>query len=172
VARAAINVVRPAADAKGISLDYCAEPGLGAISADSARLHQIIWNLLSNAVKFTPHGGKIFVRVEQRRIRCTCDGEDTGQGIDSSFCRACSIDFVRRTVPRREVLVVGTRTGDRATSRRASWRHCVSAKRRRNKGATFTRLSAAGRSRGAGCQLLKASCRNLRFARWFASVAR
>ena len=36
VARAAINVVRPAADAKGITLDYSDEPGLGAISADSA----------------------------------------------------------------------------------------------------------------------------------------
>src|ERR1043165_7285394 len=65
VARAAINVVRPAADAKGINLDYFAEPGLGAISADSARLQQIIWNLLSNAVKFTPSGGKICVLVEQ-----------------------------------------------------------------------------------------------------------
>ena len=54
VTRAAINVVRPAADAKSITLDYRAEPGLGAISADSARLHQIVWNLLSNAVKFTP----------------------------------------------------------------------------------------------------------------------
>src|SRR5215203_5855754 len=33
VTRAAISVVRPAADAKGISIDYWAEPGLGAISA-------------------------------------------------------------------------------------------------------------------------------------------
>src|SRR5215217_4380373 len=57
VTRAAINVVRPAAGAKNIALDYWAQPGLGAISADSARLQQIIWNLLSNAVKFTPHGG-------------------------------------------------------------------------------------------------------------------
>ncbi|HET9479190.1 MAG TPA: ATP-binding protein [Pyrinomonadaceae bacterium] len=85
VTRAAINVVQPAAHAKGITLDYWAQPGLGAISADSARLQQIIWNLLSNAVKFTPHGGKINVRV-------ACDGShakvtvsDTGQGIDSEF---------------------------------------------------------------------------------------
>src|SRR5215216_100815 len=59
VTRAAINVVQPASDAKNITLDYYAQPGLGAISADSARVQQIIWNLLSNAVKFTPHGGKI-----------------------------------------------------------------------------------------------------------------
>ncbi|HJY29844.1 MAG TPA: ATP-binding protein [Pyrinomonadaceae bacterium] len=85
VTRAAINVVRPAADAKGISLDYFAEPGLGAISADSARLHQIIWNLLSNAVKFTPHGGKICVRVEQAGADARVTVKDTGQGIEREF---------------------------------------------------------------------------------------
>ncbi len=85
VTRAAINVVRPAADAKAISLDYWAEPGLGAISADSARLHQIIWNLLSNAVKFTPHGGKICVRVEQDGANACVTVKDTGQGIEPEF---------------------------------------------------------------------------------------
>ena len=85
VARAAINVVRPAADAKGITLDYSDEPGLGAISADSARLHQIIWNLLSNAVKFTPHGGKISVRVDRDGTDARVSVRDTGQGIDAEF---------------------------------------------------------------------------------------
>ena len=85
VTRAAINVVRPAADAKGISLDYWAEPGLGAISADSARLQQIIWNLLSNAVKFTPHGGQISVRVEQEGSDARVTVKDTGKGIEPEF---------------------------------------------------------------------------------------
>ena len=85
VARAAINVVRPAADAKSITLDYSDEPGLGAISADSARLHQIIWNLLSNAVKFTPHGGKISVRVGHDGSDACVIVSDTGQGIEPEF---------------------------------------------------------------------------------------
>ena len=85
VARAAINVVQPAADAKGMTIDYDAEPGVGAISADSARLHQIVWNLLSNAVKFTPHGGKISVRVDQNGSDARVTVTDTGQGIDSEF---------------------------------------------------------------------------------------
>jgi signal transduction histidine kinase/ActR/RegA family two-component response regulator len=85
VTRAAISVVQPAADAKSISLEYWAEPGMGAISADSARVHQIIWNLLSNAVKFTPHGGKIFIRVEQDGSDARVTVRDTGQGIDSEF---------------------------------------------------------------------------------------
>ncbi|HKG59402.1 MAG TPA: ATP-binding protein [Pyrinomonadaceae bacterium] len=85
VARAAINVVQPAADAKGITLDYYAEPGLGAISADSARVHQIIWNLLSNAVKFTPHSGKISLCVEQDETDARVTVTDSGQGIDAEF---------------------------------------------------------------------------------------
>src|SRR5215204_6227051 len=85
VTRAAINVVRPAADAKSITLEYWAQPGLGAISADSARLQQIIWNLLSNAVKFTPRNGQISVRVEQDGGDARVTVKDTGQGIDSEF---------------------------------------------------------------------------------------
>jgi signal transduction histidine kinase len=85
VTRAAINVVRPAADAKNIKLDYSAEPGLGAISADSGRLHQIVWNLLSNAVKFTPQGGKISIRLEQDGSHAKITVKDTGQGIDPEF---------------------------------------------------------------------------------------
>ena len=85
VARAAISVVRPAADAKGIGLEYWAQPGLGAISADSARLQQIIWNLLSNAVKFTPQGGKIVVRIDQEGPNARVMVRDTGLGIDSKF---------------------------------------------------------------------------------------
>jgi signal transduction histidine kinase/CheY-like chemotaxis protein len=85
VVRAAINVVRPAADAKSITLDYRAEAGLGAISADSARLHQVVWNLLSNAVKFTPQGGKITIRIQQEGSHAKVTVEDTGQGIDPEF---------------------------------------------------------------------------------------
>ena len=85
VTRAAINVVRPAADAKNIKLDYSAEPGVGAISADSARLHQIVWNLLSNAVKFTPQGGQIMIRIEQDGPHAKITVKDTGQGIDAEF---------------------------------------------------------------------------------------
>jgi CheY-like chemotaxis protein/anti-sigma regulatory factor (Ser/Thr protein kinase) len=85
VTRASITVVRPAADAKNITLDYLAEARVGAISADSARLQQIVWNLLSNAVKFTPHGGKITIRISQEGSNAKVTVSDTGQGIDAEF---------------------------------------------------------------------------------------
>lgn len=85
VTRSAINVVRPAADAKNLTLRYWAQPGLGAISADPARLQQIVWNLLSNAVKFTPQGGEINVRVEQEGDHARVTITDSGQGIDHEF---------------------------------------------------------------------------------------
>ena len=85
VTRAAINVVQPAADAKEITLDYWTQPGLGAISADSGRLQQIIWNLLSNAVKFTPHGGNIAIRVQRDGSNATVTVSDSGQGIAPEF---------------------------------------------------------------------------------------
>jgi len=85
VIRTAIRVVQPAAEAKGLTLEYYAQPGVGAISADSARMQQIVWNLLSNAVKFTPRGGKIFVRLEQDGSNARITVRDTGLGIDPEF---------------------------------------------------------------------------------------
>jgi len=85
VTRAAIDVVRPAADAKGILLEFLAEPGLGSISADSARLHQVVWNLLANAVKFTPEGGKITIHVNQDGSHARVTVRDTGKGIHPEF---------------------------------------------------------------------------------------
>jgi signal transduction histidine kinase/CheY-like chemotaxis protein len=85
VTRATINIVQPAADAKGVSLQFSANSETATISGDSPRLQQIVWNLLSNAVKFTPQGGKINVRVEQDGTNATVRVQDTGQGIEPQF---------------------------------------------------------------------------------------
>lgn len=85
VIEAAITVVRPAADAKSIRLTSRYEPAVGAISADSARLQQIVWNLLSNAVKFTHEGGRIEVRLERVNAHARLTVSDTGQGISPEF---------------------------------------------------------------------------------------
>ena len=54
---AAIETVRPAAEAKGIRLEKVLDPLAGPVSGDPNRLQQVVWNLLSNAIKFTPKDG-------------------------------------------------------------------------------------------------------------------
>jgi len=85
VVEAAITVVRPAVDAKSIRLNFTSEPDLGAISADSARLQQIVWNLLSNAVKFTPEHGQIDVLLERVEDHARLTVSDSGRGINPEF---------------------------------------------------------------------------------------
>src|SRR5262249_61453184 len=50
---AAIDAVRPAAEAKGITLDRRVGELPEKFMGDGVRLQQAIWNLLSNAIKFT-----------------------------------------------------------------------------------------------------------------------
>jgi signal transduction histidine kinase/ActR/RegA family two-component response regulator len=80
-----IEVVRPAANAKGIQITYECESGGKTISGDSARLQQVAWNLLSNAVKFTPEGGGVCVRLTREGARVKFSVSDTGRGIPSEF---------------------------------------------------------------------------------------
>jgi PAS domain S-box-containing protein len=82
LATAAVDVVRPSADAKGIALTLEAPAKLMPIQCDGARLQQVFWNLLANAVKFTPPGGRIEVRVQQDAGGHACvTVADTGAGI-------------------------------------------------------------------------------------------
>ncbi|HEY7786221.1 MAG TPA: ATP-binding protein, partial [Pyrinomonadaceae bacterium] len=81
----AINVVRPTADAKGISIDLDMEARPVVVSGDSNRLQQVIWNLLSNAIKFTSAGGQVRVMVEHQGKHVEISFADTGQGISPEF---------------------------------------------------------------------------------------
>ncbi|HEX8844508.1 MAG TPA: PAS domain S-box protein [Pyrinomonadaceae bacterium] len=84
VIEAAIDSVRPAAEAKGIGLRTFLDPLAGLVSGDPARLQQIVWNLLSNAVKFTKEG-EVRVRLERANSQVEISVSDTGQGIKSEF---------------------------------------------------------------------------------------
>jgi PAS domain S-box-containing protein len=85
VIREALEVVQPAAEAKRIQLAVDADPGVGAILADPARLHQILWNLLSNAVKFTPEHGAVRVGLRREDAAVTIVVTDSGPGIADDF---------------------------------------------------------------------------------------
>jgi signal transduction histidine kinase len=85
VVGAAIDSVRPAAEAKAI--EFLRELGGERIyvSGDPDRLQQIVWNLLSNAVKFTPAGGHVAIELKRRNGYATITVSDTGEGISPDF---------------------------------------------------------------------------------------
>jgi signal transduction histidine kinase/CheY-like chemotaxis protein len=81
----AIDVVRPSAAAKEITLSLDAPDDPLSIVGDPGRLRQIVWNLLSNAVKFTPRGGSVHVVLMGDRGSVSVAVRDTGKGIPPSF---------------------------------------------------------------------------------------
>ena len=84
IVRAAVSIVRPAAEAKGVSIDATSEP-LAVVQGDAARLQQVTWNLLSNAVKFTPPGGTITVMAQRTDDHVALRVTDSGEGIAPEF---------------------------------------------------------------------------------------
>jgi PAS domain S-box-containing protein len=85
IVSAGAETVQPAASAKGIRLQVLVDSGVGTISGDPGRLHQVFWNLVSNAVKFTPRGGRVQVLLERVNSHVEVSVIDTGEGIDPQF---------------------------------------------------------------------------------------
>lgn len=85
IIEAAINVVRPTAEAKRIEVtsEFGSQPTM--VSGDVNRLQQVIWNLLSNAIKFTPSGGRVRIGLDHCATLAQIKVQDTGQGISRDF---------------------------------------------------------------------------------------
>ncbi|HYR42621.1 MAG TPA: ATP-binding protein [Terriglobia bacterium] len=84
---AALDSVRPTAEAKGVRLecDIAPDTESSVISGDLHRLQQIVWNLLSNAVKFTPAAGLVRLKLEFTEDEAKLIITDTGKGISPQF---------------------------------------------------------------------------------------
>ena len=80
IVRAAVDGVRPAADARKVTLTCVAE-GDDVVLADAARLQQVIGNLLVNGVKFNQAGGHVEVRLARTEDAFEITVTDTGRGI-------------------------------------------------------------------------------------------
>jgi PAS domain S-box-containing protein len=85
IVRNAVDVILPAADAKGVRVETVIDPQASPVSGDPERLQQVLWNLLSNAVKFTKRGGKVQVRLERVHSHIEVSVSDTGIGISHEF---------------------------------------------------------------------------------------
>ncbi len=81
VVEAGIAAVRPAAEARRISIEVDAPDSL-TMKGDDNRIQQIVWNLMSNAVKFSAEGSRIGVSVGREDGQAVIRVSDQGIGIE------------------------------------------------------------------------------------------
>ena len=85
VIHAAIDAIRPAAEAKEIEIRSQFDAPDVIVRADMERLQQVFWNLLANAVKFTPAHGTIEIHLQQTDGLAEVRIEDSGPGVPADF---------------------------------------------------------------------------------------
>jgi PAS domain S-box-containing protein len=85
VINAAIEVVRPAADAKHIRFEIDLDPAASRASCDVHRMRQVVWNLLANAIKFSAMGKMVRITLTRQRSAARIQVSDEGQGISPEF---------------------------------------------------------------------------------------
>ncbi|WP_437642546.1 CheR family methyltransferase [Sorangium sp. So ce854] len=78
----AMEICADEIDAKSIRLTLDVAPGEHWVSADVARLEQVVWNLLKNAVKFSHPGSQIALRCHEQGGQVVIEVRDEGIGID------------------------------------------------------------------------------------------
>jgi PAS domain S-box-containing protein len=82
---AAVESMRPAAEAREIVLEEEIDPEATPIMGDAGRLQQIAFNLINNSVKFTPRKGRVKVILRRAGPHIEIAVEDTGRGISPDF---------------------------------------------------------------------------------------
>jgi PAS domain S-box-containing protein len=85
IVQAAIETLKPTAEAKRIHVKARLDPQTGRVRGDANRLQQIVWNLLTNAVKFTPEDGTVSVTLDEVDGHVRICVADTGPGISADF---------------------------------------------------------------------------------------
>jgi len=77
---AAVDSLRPAAEAKHITVTLSLDPNAGAVTVDPDRVQQVVWNLVSNAIKFTHTDGHADVAagVHDGELVITVDDDGIG----------------------------------------------------------------------------------------------
>jgi len=98
---AVVLLIRPQADAKGITLEVAStDTGIAVARADDERLRQIVLNLLSNAVKFTPLGGHVSIIASEDETNVAIRIRDNGIGIPPEKLEVIFEPYVQLNAPR------------------------------------------------------------------------
>ncbi|HEY1726631.1 MAG TPA: ATP-binding protein [Steroidobacteraceae bacterium] len=99
LAASTVEQMRLVAEDRGVQLQPSALSAI-TVRGDGGRLKQVIVNLLDNAVKFTPRGGSVSLRTQQRDDRGILEVRDSGIGIPAAalphvFDRFYRVDAAR-----------------------------------------------------------------------------
>ena len=93
--KAALETVRPLADAQGHAVRLTLRERLPQVEGDPLRLEQVVCNLLTNAVKYTPPGGEIEVGAHEDGEELVVVVRDSGVGIDPQLLPQVFEPFVQ-----------------------------------------------------------------------------
>jgi signal transduction histidine kinase/ActR/RegA family two-component response regulator len=99
-----LELIKPLAEARGISLESYVGSDTTHVNADAQRLKQVLMNLLSNGVKYNRPEGSVSVRLEHaagERVRVAVT--DTGPGISEDQLEHLFTPFHRLGVQDAEV---------------------------------------------------------------------
>lgn len=90
-----LDVLRPLAQRKSITMEVTALDGIPKVHADRDKLYEVLANLVDNAIKFTPSGGRIqigtkvlndrYIRVEVSDTGCGIPEEDLPKIFDKFY---------------------------------------------------------------------------------------
>ncbi|MEX2147241.1 MAG: ATP-binding protein [Candidatus Rokuibacteriota bacterium] len=80
------DLLRPAFDGAGVTLDITLGPGWPHVNGHAGQLQQVVLNLLTNALDAAPRGGRVSVttRVAAHSREVVMDVSDTGAGIPAA----------------------------------------------------------------------------------------
>jgi signal transduction histidine kinase len=81
IVEATLNMMSARAAADDVALVTHVDPLTPLVSADGARVVQVLTNLVSNAIKFTPAGGRVTIGAAPRGTEVLLSVGDTGAGI-------------------------------------------------------------------------------------------
>ncbi|WP_157548589.1 ATP-binding protein [Piscinibacter sakaiensis] len=90
-----MDLLRPQAQARGLSLSLPAADDRRQVRADRTRLKQVLINLLGNAIKYNRRGGSVAVRIEDRGEAWRVRVDDSGPGLDAAQCARLFVPFER-----------------------------------------------------------------------------
>jgi signal transduction histidine kinase len=149
-----IEIVRPQAEADGITIESEAEPSLAPVQGDRNRLKQVFLNLLTNAIKYNRRRGTVHVRVALEGSEAVTCVRDTGPGIPAESLPHIFERFYR--VPDSGRGVGGTGLGLAIAKRIVDASHGrITVETQEGKGSTFCVRLPAGPSLGGDTRPLR-----------------